>query len=236
MKTKEQLLKMVSMKNQEKYQYLSEFFKYMPEIVVEDFRYIEVKKNEKIILGGEEAKYVYIILDGEVKGTDYYQTGSVYSFVDLSKMSIVGDFEAFSNIPEYIISIYANQDSKLLRISTSQYMKWIKYDENALYMRLNDVLKILTDERIMDRKFIRMDCKERVMHCLILHYEGNKKASSQKVTVSMTQAELSERVGFNIRSIQRAIAALESEGLITIENRKMVISQEQYLKLVNEMK
>ena len=63
MKTKEQLLKMVSMKNQEKYQYLSEFFKYMPEIVVEDFRYIEVKKNEKIILGGEEAKYVYIILE-----------------------------------------------------------------------------------------------------------------------------------------------------------------------------
>lgn len=235
MKAKEQLLKMISKNDQEKYQYLSEFFKYLPDIMNDEFVYCEVKKNEKIILAGEAAKYVYILLDGDIKGIDYYQTGSVYSFIDLTKLYILGDFELFSNIPEYLISIFANQDCKLLKISASRYMKWIRHDENALYMRLNNVLKILTSERIMDRKYLRMGCKERVVHYLIVYYEKHKKGTNENVTLSLTQSELSEKVGFNLRSVQRVVAALEAEGIISIVNRKMVLSYEQYLKLLQEM-
>lgn len=235
MKTKEQLLKLVSKSDQEKYQYLESFFKYLPDTMIEKFRYIEVKKNEKIILGGEEAENVYIVLDGDIKGVDYFQAGSTYSFVDFSKMYILGDFELFSDRSEYMISIYANRDCKLLKISAERYMKWLVCDENALYMRLKNVMGILTSERMMDRKYLRMGCKERVINYLIMYYDKNRKDSSKNVVVSLTQAELSEKVGFNIRSIQRAIASLESDNLITIENRKMLLSHEQYLKLLNDM-
>ena len=66
MKAKEQLLNLVSKKEHEKHQYLSEFFKYMPDNMIEEFHYLEVKKNEKILLAGETAKDVYILLDGKV--------------------------------------------------------------------------------------------------------------------------------------------------------------------------
>ena len=232
MKAKEQLLKHISKKDQERYQYLSEFFEFLPDIMVDEFRYCEVKKGGNIILGGEAAKYVYFVLDGDVKGIDYYQTGSVYSFIDLTKMYILGDFELFSDIPEYMISIYADRDCKLLKIPANRYMKWIRHDENALYMRLSKVLRVLTTERMLDRRYLHMGCKERVINYLILYYEKNTKSSSQSVTIHLTQSELSEIVGFNIRSIQRAVSSLEDENLITIINRKMVLSQEQYLKLV----
>lgn len=235
MNAKDKLLRLVSKNNREKYEYLSEIFKDLPDIMEKEFHYIEVKKNEKIILGGERAEYVYIILDGEIKGVDYHHTGSVYSFLDLSKTYIFGDFELFSNLPEYMISIYANQDCKLLRVSADRYMKWIRHDENALYMRLTNVLKILTTERMMDRKYLRMGCKERIISYFVIYYEKNKKPSSQNVTVFLTQAELSEKVAFNIRSVQRAIASLEMKKLITIENRKIMISQKQYLALIDEM-
>lgn len=216
------------------YKNLSEFFEFLPDVMVDEFLYCEVKKNGNIILSGEAAKYVYILLDGEIKGIDYYQTGSVYSFIDLTKMYILGDFELFSDLPEYMISIYASQDCKLLKIPANRYMRWIRHDEKALYMRLSKVLKVLTKERMIDRKYLHMGCRERVTNYLLMYCEKNRNSSSQNITISLTQAELAEKVGFNIRSVQRAVASLEAENLVTITNRKMVLSQEQYLKLMEK--
>jgi len=43
--------------------------------------------------------------------------------------------------------------------------------------------------------------------------------------------ELSDRVGFNLRSVQRSIAALEKEKLITMEKGKITVSHEQLVKM-----
>jgi hypothetical protein len=43
--------------------------------------------------------------------------------------------------------------------------------------------------------------------------------------------ELSDRVGFNLRSVQRSIAALEKEKLITMEKGKITVSHEQFVKM-----
>lgn len=41
----------------------------------------------------------------------------------------------------------------------------------------------------------------------------------------------SDRVGFNVRSVQRSIADLEKENLITLESGKITVSQEQFVKM-----
>lgn len=234
MRTKEQLLNLIPKKYQERYLYLTDFFKYLPEAMVDEFHYYEVKKNEVIVPYGKSAETVYIMLDGEIKGMDYTKSGSMYTFLDFSKMHILGDFELFSNIPDYMISIRAVSDCKVLKIHGARYMQWIKNDENALYMRLTNVLKILTIERKVDRKFVLMGCKERVIDYLIMYCKNNKIDFNENVTLSLTQAELATIVGFNLRSVQRVIASLEGENLVTIKNRKMVISKEQYLKLLKK--
>ena len=43
-----------------------------------------------------------------------------------------------------------------------------------------------------------------------------------------TQTELADKIGVNLRSVQRSIAALESENLVHLKKGKMVISREQY--------
>lgn len=238
MKSKEQLVELISKASHDRYQYLTKFFKFMPNLVAEEIHYMEVKSNEKIISAGEPCETVYILLEGDVKGVDYYKTGTVYSFMDFSNMIILGDFELFSNLPEYMISIYANQDCKLLKISSNRYLSWIQYDENALFLRLNNILTTLPNERKWDREYLRMGCRERVVNYLVHFYEKNGTSVLKKgikVKLKLTQVELSEKVGANIRSVQRVIASLESANLISIENGKMVLSYEQYLKLIDEL-
>ncbi len=156
MKSKERLLQLISGIDRERYQYLKQFFSRMPDSAAEEFRYEEVKKNEKIISAGGRCEAVYFVLEGEIKGVDYYKTGSVYSFMDFSKMFILGDFELFSNMENYMASIDAVQDCRLLKVPASSYLRWVRQDENALYLRLNNILTILTSERKWDREYLRM--------------------------------------------------------------------------------
>ena len=46
-----------------------------------------------------------------------------------------------------------------------------------------------------------------------------------------SQIKLADKIGVNVRSIQRSIAALESEKLISLDKGKVSVSYDQYLQL-----
>ena len=148
--------------------------------------------------------------------------------MDFAKMYIVVDFEIFSEDTNYNVSICASKDSELLAIPASIYWKWIKHDENALLLRIKNIMTILTSEKASDRKYMFMSCKERLMKYLIISYGSKHGKQVGTLRLKKTQAELSERIGFNVRSVQRSIAALEKEKLIGNENGKITVNEEQY--------
>lgn len=234
MESKEQLLDLISKVAKDRALYLTCLFQYIPEVIVRDMTYVEIKKNENLVVSGDPCDKVFILLKGSVTGFAYQKTGRMYSFMDFSRMHIVGDFELFSDSSEYRVTVCAVQDCKLLRISAENYLRWIRHDENALALRLDDILKTLTLERKIDREYLTMGCRERLVHFLIMLYEKNSRNLPDKYRVEMTQSELANKIGFNIRSVQRNVAALEGEKLISNENGKIVISREQYLKLKRE--
>ena len=76
-----------------------------------------------------------------------------------------------------------------------------------------------------------MSCKERLVDYLVKSFENGQKDSQGRHRVPKTQAELADRIGYNVRSIQRSIAALEKEELISNENGKIMLTQEQVSQL-----
>lgn len=233
MESKKQVLDIIAKVGNGRQAYLNELFKYMPEAIAKEMTYLELKKNKNLILAGDPRDTVYIILYGEVAGVDYQKTGRVYSFMDFTRMYIVGDFEVFTNALEYGVSIRTTKDCKLLKISANSYLRWIRHDENALFLRLQNILATLPFERKMDREYLLMGCRERLINFLIKLYERDQ-VDQQELKISKTQAELADKVGFNLRSVQRNIAALEKEHFISLENGKIAISYEQYLMLKEE--
>ncbi len=231
MESKEQLFEMIAGVGRDRQKYLENLFKYVPEAIIKEIKYVEIPRNEYLIWAGTQSDTVFILLSGQVMGLDYQEMGRVYSFMDFTKMYVIGDFELFGEFPEYCVSICATKDCKILKLSAESYLSWVRHDENALFLRLNNILKTLTFERKLEREYVFMGCKERLEYFLIKYYEEEKKNDLKKVKLEKTQAELADKVGFNKRSIQRSIAALEKEKLINIENGKITISHEQYLKL-----
>lgn len=232
MNGKERVMLMIAQCDYKRSRYFSELFKYVPNMVCEEMRCVQFKKDECIISTGQPCEYVYMVLSGEVRGVDYNRTGDGYSFMEFSDMYIIGDFEVLSESEEYTNTLYASKPCKMLKIPSAHYLNWIKHDENALFLRLNNILNIMMNERKRDRMFLYKGCKERVISYLIQYYKKHKRSYAELVQVDTTQSELAEKVGSNLRSIQRAIAWLKEHNLINVENRKITLSYEQYLQLV----
>lgn len=231
MESKKYLFEVIAKIECDRRKYFESLFKYIPEAIVKEFIYEEIHKNEVVLSAGSPNYSVFFLLKGQVIGLDYYKFGRVYSFMDFTKMNILGDFEAFEGTSQYGVTIRATEDCKLLKLSTKSYLNWIRHDENALFLRLKNIINILTLERKFDREYLFMRCEERLMIYLAKLYKKKHNNTSGILKVEKTQSELADKVGFNVRSIQRSIASLEKKGFITILNGKIVISREQYLKL-----
>lgn len=231
MKSKKQLMEYVYQAGGSRREYLLELFRYIPEAIAKEMVHTVVKKNDYVVLAGDSSEAVFFVLQGRVVGINYQKMGRVYSFMDFTKMYVIGDFEIFGRETEYGVTIRATEECSLLKISSQSYLSWIQHDENALFLRLNNIMTTLEFERQIDREFLLMNCKERLASFLAKYYEKCGKDHSQKIRVEMTQAELSDKVGFNVRSVQRSIASLEKDHLVSNENGKITVSYEQYLGL-----
>ena len=71
---------------------------------------------------------------------------------------------------------------------------------------------------------------------LVRFYETGTKDKQGTYAVQHTQPELADKIGVNLRSVQRSISALESEQLVQLKKGKMVISREQYEMLARLVK
>ncbi len=231
MESKVQLLEIVSKKASDRKDYIIDLLKNMPEEVAKEVIYIEIPKNEYLVCEGEKCDAIYILLKGRVVGLDHQSVGRVHSFMDFTKMYIIGDFELFGDIKDYKVTVQTAEDCKLLKLSANMYLHWIKNDANALFLRLRLIVNTLSNERKNDRKFLVMACKDRLAVFLVKYYEREATNKKARIKVKKTQSELADKVGYNIRSVQRCIASLEKEGLIANETGKIVIGQEHYLAL-----
>ena len=217
----------------ERRDYLLRFFSCIPDDLARHLVRGEVKKGQYILKWGAPCDAVYFMLKGKVTGEAYTSKGRGYSFMDFSKMHVLGDFELFYDFKEYTISVRAEEDCSILKLSSEQYKNWIRNDANALYLRLQNILTVLSFERMIDREYLQMSIKERLATLLKRFYEDGPREKNGSYTVSNTQVELADKIGANLRSVQRSIAALEEDNLVSLKRGKITISGEQYEALKN---
>lgn len=234
MESRERLTELLAGTDPERRRYLTGLFQNAPDEIIRELKIRLVRKGDAILHTGDPCEKVYIILSGQLAGLDYQSMGRIYYFMDFTRMYVVGDFEIFGSFSEYCVSIRAAKDCCLLELSAQSYLSWVRGDENALFLRLQNIMTVLTSERIMDRQSIFMNCRERLTRFLLRDYETSGATGRHKVR--KTQAELADRVGFNVRSVQRSLAALEEEGLIFLEGGKPVLTEAQYQALKQEQK
>ena len=225
------LLEKIQDVSSDRREYFLNLFHNISDETLDQIVHTEVKKGQYILKAGAPADTVYFLLKGKVTGEAYTNRGRTYSIMDFSQMWVLGDYELFYDCEEYAISIRAEQDCSLMILSKQHYQNWVRHDPNALYLRMHNMLSVLTFERRIDRESLQKSSKERLAMILVRFYESGSKDRFGTYIVQYTQTELADKTGVNLRSVQRSIASLRDDGLVSLKSGKMIINSEQYIKL-----
>lgn len=209
--------------------YLKQFFTNCPEDVKESMTLFQLPTGKILSHSGEMANYIYILLKGKLQGIDDRFDGHIYSFLQFFPISIVDDFEILAGVSEYRITIQAVKDSVLLRIPANFYMKWLKKDANVLWMRLQNLSEEMLRQSGQDRQYLFLQGVDRLALYLINVYEKN--SHFQKIRLKKTRVDLSNELGYSLKTLNRSVKRLVEGNYIYLESGKICVEQVHYERL-----
>lgn len=219
-------MKLLPLKEQE---YMKQLFANCTKEIKDSMFVTEVEKGRNFIVQGEECRYVYVLLRGRAKGIDMQVQGKVYVFKEFLPGRVLGEFECMSGISEYAITIQAASDCTFWVIPAAVYVRWMRQDGNALFLRTQRLLLELTYQTRENRKYLLLNCSERLMTYFQEQYE--KRQENGEAVIGKSRSEISNATGFCTKTINRNVKKLQEQGYISVEAGKICVSNVQYERM-----
>ncbi len=199
---------------------------------------IEVDSDTTLIKAGEKCSSIYIILSGKVTGIDWPINERAYSFKDFGPGDFFGEIECFADLTNYRISVVTVTDCRVLVIPSAVYMAWIQNDVEALYSRAKVNMRRLITQTTDARRYLFLEARERLILYLVRKYEQRQPllpSSLLTLTLTQTRDQLSEELGFSIKTLNRNIKILEEMQFIQMDHGKIIITEQDYIQMKEYM-
>lgn len=210
-----------------------EYMKLLFQNCTEEVKYymtlMEVDADTTLIKAGDRCSNIYIILSGKVTGIDWPINERAYSFKDFGPGDFFGEIECFADLTNYRISVVTVTKCQVLIIPAPFYMEWISNDVEALYSRTKVNMRRLITQTTDARRYLFLEAKERLVLYLVRKYEQKLPGTkSMELNLGQTRNQLSEEIGFSVKTLNRNIKILEEQGFIQINRGKIAITEDGY--------
>ncbi|MBN2165204.1 MAG: Crp/Fnr family transcriptional regulator [Marinilabiliaceae bacterium] len=167
-------------------------------------------RGQTVVLSGEECRYLYIVMEGSVKGEMNDFSGKVIKIEDIEAPRPLAVAFLFGKDNYYPVNIVANSDVKFLIIPKTSVLQLLQLNEIFLNNYLNVVsnrAQFLSDKL----RFISFrSLKGKLAHYL-LNLSGGE---AKEVVLPHSQEELAEMFGVARPSLGRSIRELHNSGII----------------------
>ena len=214
----------------QKRSYMEFLFRNCTEEVKYYMTLIDIEADRTFIKAGTECTHIFVILSGEVTGVEWPMHERPYSFKDFGPGDFFGEIECFAGLPQYRISIVASTKCRVLSIPADAYMDWMRMDVDALFLRTQENMRRLITQTAEARKYLFMEGKDRLMVHLIRKFE-QRIPTPQQLELKQTRAQISDEIGFSVKTLDRSIQKLEELGLIRVQRGKIIITEDGYQRM-----
>lgn len=206
--------------------YFKQLFQSAPQEFLNTCSIITVKKNKRFITTGEDLNKVWICLSGTVNVMEEFTTGDTYIFTRFSAPIIFGEMEALAKISTFRATLVTVTDSIFIVGSAPEYINWLKKDAQLLYKRTHDILRCFMDEGRDTRTYLLLSGIERIKLYFIQQYELTGK--DEMCVLTNTRQQIADETGYSLKTVNRVIGKLKTQGLITINGHKILVNKQQY--------
>lgn len=188
------------------------YFQSVPSWIIDSFSVEKMKKGKMFITEGRPVDYVYFVIDGLVKASDYRVCDIKFDFILFTDFYAFGGMEVLMDIERYRTSIETVTESIILKIPKKQFAKWMDTDPKALKYEAKLMGEYLLEQARSVRAFLFLQGADRVAMLLINRYK--KFATNGKLILRNDRQELAEYTGLSVKTITRAINKLEEKGML----------------------
>ncbi|MBN7773372.1 Crp/Fnr family transcriptional regulator [Clostridium aminobutyricum] len=201
-----------------KYPFVERLIQSMPEDIWEKCSLITYKAGEKIFYQGADLTKVYLICDGTVSVFENDLSGREMQVVFLEKGGVVGEMEALIKGRTMRFSAKTVTRCTLISMSVSTFIKWTQRDIGLCLILIESLAKKIQQASNEIVLHVQSSAIEMLSSRLIFAEAG---------LLRVTRNELAQRCGVSVRTINRCVQKLAEEGYITMNHRKIYISNEQ---------
>lgn len=213
----------------EQMDFMNSFFKNAPDTLFHRALLQTYSRNHTLIHSEDTCSNVYILLKGRLQAIEETVVNEPFSFTELPSIEIVGDFELFTQSTSRIITLTTLESSLCLVIPSGDYISWIKKDAEALHIRIQMLIRQLISQTKSTHHSLFLDNKMRLLHFIFSEY--NKHKDHNLLLITYTRSEIASRLGCSLRTVNRNIADLNKEKLITLHHGKIQIEYHQFLQI-----
>lgn len=172
-------------------------------------------KKETILAEGEPARYIGIVLTGEVQivQVDYWGNRSIVTNIEPSEL--FGESFSCADVEEIPVDVVAGEDTEIMLIDcrriTQSCTNACEFHRQIIY----NLMKVVATKNIMLNQKIEITSKrttrEKLMTYLLLQAKRNK---SNSFEIPYDRQELADYLGVERSGLSAEISKLRQEGII----------------------
>ena len=183
----------------------------------------------------DRLKYVYVLVDGEIKVVSEFENGSIYAFASIFPLSFIGELEVLSEEKEYAVTIEAMTECLIIQINAVDFAGWIEADAGVLLQVARGLAKKMYPTSSEMGNIMFQSSKSKVEYYLA-KYCNQKIKDSELLKVEKNRQEIADEIGSSIKTVNRNIKKLKEEGLVSVKKGKIFVSKAQHQRLMEAIK
>lgn len=201
---------------------LDELINNAPLEIRNKFTHHRFVKGDHILYAGEKNEYLFFLIKGDAEVYTLTHEGVMLSLNSYHATSFFGEYEVFDP-NSTTLSIIAKTDCKVIRVHKSDLFRWMKNDFELALKILNHFASDVINSHKMNMRLAHLTIKERVLISVNSHYTMDN-------LKNLTKGILVQEALAPIRSVNRALASLKSDGILDYRKKQFLVTDEALLK------
>ena len=175
-------------------------------------------RNEVIFHRDDPSGHFFVVLAGTVKLAAQDDTGREVMIAIIRGGDVFGELELFDDIPRSV-TVAAITETQVLALARNDFFEVLERHPRAMRTMLAILARTIRDTSRRIEDLVFLDLPSRVAKAL-LDLRGPHGSNG---SIHLTQEDLASFVGATRASVNRVLADLEQQGILTVGRRQIEI-------------
>ena len=176
---------------------------------------VKVEKGGYIFSEGEPARYMGIVISGEVQviRDDFFGNRSIVAAAGPGEL--FGESFACAEVEEIPVSVMASEDSQILLMDCSRVLTVCGNSCNFHNMIIHNLMRVMARKNLMFNQKLEVISKRTTRDKLMTYlHQQAKRAGNSSFTIPFDRQELADYLGVERSAMSAEISRMKKDGLI----------------------